>query len=243
MPTIENNGTTIYFETFGDGFPILTFAPAGLASVIEVWSDASAPINPTTEFAERYQVIAMDQRNAGGASHGPISASDSWDTFTADHIAVLDALGVEKCHLYGQCIGGPFIFNLIKAQPDRIASAVIAQPIGRVAAQLPPRTERFNKWAASLTGHPEVTEAVLDSFYTNLYAPGFTYCVDRDFVSACTTPSLVLAGNDAAHPYAIAEELAALLPDAEFIPEWKEGAALAEARIKIAAFLAANTSG
>ena len=37
---------------------------------------------------------------------------------------------------------------------------------------------------------------------------------------------LVLAGNDEAHPFPISEELAKLLPNREFIPEWKTGAAL-----------------
>jgi hypothetical protein len=32
MPTIERNGASIYFEEHGRGFPILTFAPAGLQS-------------------------------------------------------------------------------------------------------------------------------------------------------------------------------------------------------------------
>jgi len=31
MPTIKNNDATIYFEEHGNGFPILTFAPAGAA--------------------------------------------------------------------------------------------------------------------------------------------------------------------------------------------------------------------
>ena len=35
MPSIEHNGVSIYFEEHGRGFPILTFAPAGLQSVIE----------------------------------------------------------------------------------------------------------------------------------------------------------------------------------------------------------------
>ena len=33
MPSIERNGAHIYYEEYGRGFPILTFAPAGLASV------------------------------------------------------------------------------------------------------------------------------------------------------------------------------------------------------------------
>lgn len=51
MPSYEHHGARIYYEEFGRGFPILTFAPAGLQSTIAVWSQPSAPINPTTEFA------------------------------------------------------------------------------------------------------------------------------------------------------------------------------------------------
>jgi pimeloyl-ACP methyl ester carboxylesterase len=241
MPSFEHHGATIYYEEFGQGFPILTFAPAGLQSVIDVWSSPSAPVNPTTEFASNFRVIAMDQRNAGGRSHAPITAQDGWHSYTADHIALLDHLGIDQCHLYGQCIGGPFILSLLKAQPQRIACAVLAQPIGRVEAALPPRTARFNAWAESLKDHPEVTEQVLDAFYQNLYGPGFAYSVDRAFVSSCQTPCLVLAGNDAAHPFAIAEEMAQLLPNAEFIPEWKEGAALVAAKARIQQFLSDHT--
>jgi len=241
MPTLEQNGAHIYYEEFGNGFPILTFAPAGLQSVIDVWGQPSAPINPTTEFAANYRVIAMDQRNAGGRSYAPITARDGWDSYTADHIALLDHLGIDRCHLYGQCIGGSFILNLLKAQPGRIASAVLAQPIGRVGALPPGRSARFQGWAEALRDHPEVTQSVLDAFYQNLYGEGFVYCVDRAFVSTVRTPCLVLAGNDEAHPYAIAEELAKLLPNNEFIPEWKAGAALSSARGRVMEFLARHT--
>ncbi len=82
---------------------------------------------------------------------------------------------------------------------------------------------------------------MLDTLYHNLYDAGFVYCVDRDFVRSCQTPCLVLAGNDAAHPFAIAEEIAQLLPNAAFIPEWKEGAPLVAATARIKQFLADHT--
>ena len=150
MPSFEHHGAHIYYEEFGQGFPILTFAPAGLQSVIDVWSQPSAPINPTTEFADKFRVIAMDQRNAGGQSRAPITAQDGWDSYTADHIALLDHLRIDRCHLYGQCIGGSFILNLIKQQPERVQSAVLAQPIGRVGPMAPGRPARFNGWAETL---------------------------------------------------------------------------------------------
>jgi pimeloyl-ACP methyl ester carboxylesterase len=241
MPSIEHHGASIYYEEYGSGFPILTFAPAGLQSTIEVWSRPAAPVNPVTEFAASYRVIVMDQRNAGGKSRGPITAQDGWPTYAADHIAVLDRLGIDRCHLYGQCIGGSFIMSMLKAQPQRIASAVLAQPIGRVGAMAPGRSARFNAWAETLKDHPEATPPVLDAFHQNLYGPGFVYSVDRAFVSTVQTPCMVLAGNDEAHPFPISEEVAKLLPTCEFIPDWKQGAPLAAAKVRIKEFLAKHS--
>jgi pimeloyl-ACP methyl ester carboxylesterase len=241
MPRFEHRGATIYYEEFGQGFPILTFAPAGLQSTIEVWSRPAAPINPTTEFAPNFRVIAMDQRNAGGQSRAPITTQDGWGTYTTDHIALLDRLGISRCHLYGQCIGGSFILSLVKAQPERVACAVLAQPIGRVGPMPAGRSARFEAWAESLEDHPEATPQVLDAVNQNLYGPGFVYSVDRAFVSTCATPCLVLAGNDEAHPLPISEELAKLLPNCEFIREWKTGDALTSARARVKEFLAKHT--
>jgi pimeloyl-ACP methyl ester carboxylesterase len=185
----------------------------------------------------------MDQRNAGGKSRAPITAQDGWDSYTADHIAVLDHLRIDRCHLYGQCIGGSFILNMLKHHPERVQSAVLAQPIGRVGPMAPGRPARFNAWAETLTDHPKATPPVLDQFCQNLYAAGFTYCCDRDFVKTVKTPCLVLAGNDEAHPYPISEELSQLLPNCDFIKEWKTEPALTAAKAKVKEFLAKHTPG
>jgi pimeloyl-ACP methyl ester carboxylesterase len=241
MPSIDHHGAHIHYEEFGQGFPILTFAPAGLRSVIDVWSQPSAPINPTTEFADRFRVIAMDQRNAGGQSRAPITAQDHWDNYTADHMAVLDHLRIDRCHLYGQCIGGSFIINMLKHHPERVQSAVLAQPIGRVGPMAPGWNANFKGWADTVKDRPDASEQVLDAFYRNLYAPGFVYCADRDFVKTIKRPCLVLAGNDDAHPWAISEELSQLIPGCEFVKEWKTGAALDQVRVKVKDFLNRHT--
>lgn len=241
MPSFEYGDASIYYEEDGEGFPILTFAPGGLLSTIDYWSRPASPVNPTTEFASEFRVIAMDQRNAPGRSRAPISAQDGWQNYGADHLALLDHLSIDQCHLYGQCIGGPFILSLLKAQPERFPAAILAQPIGRVAAELPPAGGLFDAWSEGVKDRPEVTPEVLAAFYANLYAPGFAYSVDRDFVRGCQTPCLVLPGNDEAHPFAIAEEIAQLLPNAEFIPEWKDGEALAAAKGRMKQFLSDHT--
>ena len=239
MPSFEYDGVSIYYEVHGNGFPILAFAPGGLRSTIEFWNRTS--VNPVNEFASDFRVIVMDQRNAGGQSSAPITSQDGWHSYAADHIALLDHLGIDQCHLYGQCIGGPFILSLLKAQPERIASAIITQPIGRVGPMQPGRSANFAAWAETLEGRPEADEQVLDSLHANLYGPGFAYSVDREFVRSCQTPCLVLPGDDAAHPYAIGEGLAQLLPHSDFISEWKDGEALSAATASMKQFLADHT--
>src|SRR5260370_3617746 len=103
MPSFDHHGAHIYYEEFGQGFPILTFAPAGLQSVIDVWSQPSAPINPTTEWAANFRVIAMDQRNAGGQPRAPITAHAGLDTYTADPIALLPHPRTSPSPPYGPC--------------------------------------------------------------------------------------------------------------------------------------------
>jgi len=240
MPTVKHGDASIYYEVHGKGFPILTYAPAGLRSSIEIWNQPSAPINPIKEWSESYSVIVMDQRNAG-RSRAPITAKDGWHSFVSDHVAVLDHAGARRCHLFGQCIGGDMIFAMLRAQSQRVASAVIAQPSGRVGPMKPGRSASFEAWVKTLKDHPEATDQVLDAMYRNMYEPDFVYSVDRAFVASCLTPCLLLAGNDDNHPRPVSDEIAKLMPNVEYIPLWKEGAALEAAKGRIKQFLAKHT--
>src|SRR5204863_3032260 len=159
----------------------------------------------------------------------------------ADHVAVLDRLRIDRCHLCGQCIGGSFIINMLKRHPERVAAAVLAQPIGRVGPLSPGWNANFKGWTETLGDRPEATEQLLDAFYRNLYASGFVYCADREFVKTIKAPCLVLAGNDEAHPAAISEELHQLLPNCEFVREWKTEPALTAAKAGVRESLAKHT--
>lgn len=237
MPLMKRGESSIYYEEFGSGYPILLIAPGSLNSSVRVWH-GSAAFDATVELASEFRLIAMDLRNAG-SSWVPITPDDGWHSYTGDHLALLDHLGVERCHVLGQCIGGPLSMALIQAAPDRVAAGVLVQPSGRIGPDTG-RSGGFDRWREALTGHPEATPAVLDSFRANLYRNDFVYTVSRDFARTCQTPLLVLAGNDEAHPFAVADELARLAPNAKFIPEWK-GPALPAALNRIHEFLRAHT--
>ena len=236
MPILNRGDVSIYYEEYGAGYPVLLGAPGSLQSTIEAWH--RSPWDPTVELASDFRIVAMDQRNAG-RSRAPIRANDGWQQFLEDQVALLDHLSIEQCHYMGACIGVSFALRLIEAQPWRVSAAVLQQPIGATE----PRSVSggFDRWKDSLTDHPEATEEVLKAYQENLYGPLFVYSVSRDFVRSCDKPLLILPGNDQAHPFAIAKELAELAPGAEFIPEWREGDAYKAAFKRVREFLLSHT--
>jgi pimeloyl-ACP methyl ester carboxylesterase len=145
MPTIETpTGATIHYEVIGRGFPVLLLAPGGLNSAIGNW--ASYPYNPIVDLFDEFQLIAMDQRNAG-TSYAPLEAA-GWAEHAADQLMVLDALGIERCSAIGGCIGSSYCFRLIHDAPDRILGAVALNPIGRDGDNFGVFRESFERAAA-----------------------------------------------------------------------------------------------
>ncbi|MBC8292866.1 MAG: alpha/beta hydrolase [Proteobacteria bacterium] len=243
MPVFKNNETEIYYEEHGEGFPLLLLAPGGMRSSLEMWE--TQPWNPVASLADHFRVIAMDQRNAG-RSTAPVLPTDSWQVYTADQLALLDHLGVNRFSVLGMCIGGSFGMGLIEAAPERVASAVLFQPIG--LDETGPENNRgvffemFDDWAKEIAGkQPAVTEKTWQVFRHAMYGGDFLFNVARDFVAACTTPLLVFCGHDIYHPESISREVADITCNAEFVEFWKEAEYLESTSARVASFLASNS--
>jgi len=132
--------------------------------------------------------------------------------------------------------------GLIERAPERIASAVLFQPIGLTDN----RTlffDMFDDWAESLKSlHSEVTQSDWMAFRQSMYGgDGFLFNVDEAFVSGCRTPLIVLMGSDAYHPEETSRRIAQLAPDAAFIERWKDGGDMVAARQAVDEFLAAHS--
>jgi pimeloyl-ACP methyl ester carboxylesterase len=228
MGFYEKGAVRIHFEEAGSGFPLLVIAGGGLNSTISGLSGSASPFNPMEQFKAEYRCIASDLRNAnGGQSSGPLEADRPWDAYTDDHLGLMDHLGIDKFLVLGFCIGGPFIWNLLRRAPDRIVAAVLAQPSGSRPEMRDLFYENNMKgWGPQLiAGRPDLTMEMVDKFLTKMYRtnPDFVFTVTRDFVRNCQTPVLILPDDVPAHPYAVAMEAAMLAPKAEVsMFPWKE---------------------
>jgi pimeloyl-ACP methyl ester carboxylesterase len=228
MGFYEKGAVRIHFEEAGSGFPLLVIAGGGLNSTISGLSGSASPFNPMEQFKAEYRCIASDLRNAnGGQSSGPLEADRPWDAYTDDHLGLMDHLGIDKFLVLGFCIGGPFIWNLLRRAPDRIVAAVLAQPSGSRPEMRDLFYENNMKgWGPQLiAGRPDLSIEMVDKFLTKMYRtnPDFVFTVTRDFVRNCQTPVLILPDDVPAHPYAVAMEAAMLAPKAEVsMFPWKE---------------------
>jgi len=222
----EKGSVRIHYEDTGSGFPLLLIAGGGLNSAIG--GLRTGPFNSFDEFKGEYRCIAADLRNANpGQSSGPLDIDRPWDSHTDDQLGLMDHLGINKFMVMGFCIGGPFIWNLLKRAPDRVVAGVLAQPVG-FRPEMPAvlYDTSMTGWAPDFVKRrPEVTTGTAEKYVTRMFRnnPDFVFTVTRDFVRNCQTPVLILPDDVPAHPYAIAMEAAMLAPKAEVsMFPWKE---------------------
>jgi pimeloyl-ACP methyl ester carboxylesterase len=168
----ERGPVRIYHEEAGAGFPLLLLPGGGLNSTISFFT-GNAPCNAIGEFKAEYRCITADLRNApSGQSTGPVEVERPWESYADDQLGLMDHLRIDKFSVMGFCIGGPFIWSLLKRAPARIAAAVVAQPVNwRPEMRDPKYPGAFWKsWGATLTAkRPEITLQTTDQFVTRMF--------------------------------------------------------------------------
>ena len=248
MPFLDRPDGRIHYQTYGEGFPVLLFAPGGLRSRMEMWGPPAGggPARPWVDWTRTlpeagFTAVAMDQRNAG-QSRTEIRADHGWHTYAADHLALMDHLGFRRFHVLGGCIGGSFSLKAAQAAPDRVAAAVLQNPIGLHPEHPNYFPDSHAEWSREQrAARPELDEAALAAFGRNMWGGDFVFSVDRAFARACPVPSFLLPGTDIPHPAATSAELAELLPGVEVLQQWRGPDHLAAQEARVLAFLRRHT--
>ena len=239
----------IHYQDVGSGVPLLLIPGGGLNATME-FVTSQGPFDAIAAFKDEFRCITMDLRNAaGGQSTGPLEVERPWDAYTDDQLRLMDHLGIDRFLVMGFCIGGPFIWNMLKRAPQRVAAAVLAQPSGsRPEMRDLFYTNNMAGWGPALCARrPEISLAMVDAFLTRMYRtdPDFVFTVTRAFVRDCQTPVLILPDDVPAHPYAVAMEAARLAPNSQVsLYPWKDPPELIPLALRhVRAFLRANAPG
>ncbi len=129
---IERAGARIRYTRTGVGPGVLLVQGVGIVG--EGW-------RPQLDaLADRHTLIAFDNRGIGASTlgAGPLAV----EAMAADALAILDAEGLERCHVVGHSMGGLIAQAIALAAPGRVASLALlcTFPDGPSGARLTPAT-------------------------------------------------------------------------------------------------------
>jgi pimeloyl-ACP methyl ester carboxylesterase len=153
----------------------------------------------------------------------------------------MDHLGHRRFAVMGGCIGGSYCLSLCELAPERIAAAVLQNPIGL--------HENRATWDAAVSGFsktvrerdPAISEETVQSFGRNMFGGEFVFSVSRDFVRGCRIPMYLQPGIDVPHPAATSDEIEKLAPNLEVQKDWRGPTHLAESIRRVGDFLTRHT--
>jgi pimeloyl-ACP methyl ester carboxylesterase len=114
MPTIERDTTNIYFESTGEGRPVVFLH--GWTMDHELWD------RQVTAFAPSYRCITVDLRGHGSSSK-PIGGY-GYEEHVEDLHELLKVLDVRSATLVGSSMGGAIAIQLAAVHPERVAQVV-----------------------------------------------------------------------------------------------------------------------
>lgn len=125
MPIARVNGVDLFFETTGDGPPLLLIA--GLASDSASW----API--AGMLSKHFRLIMPDNRGSGRTRDGggPLSLEMVAD----DCAALLDLLEIAEADVLGHSMGGAVALMLAATRPERVRKVVVAASAAQLSAR------------------------------------------------------------------------------------------------------------
>ena len=116
MPKISIGDAELYYESTGDGPPLLLVP--GLGGQGSFWAQQ------VPDFARHFRVIVHDHRGTGASTHSRIRYSV--EQMADDVLRLMDALGIDSAHFAGHSTGGAIGQVIAQDHPARLRSLVLS---------------------------------------------------------------------------------------------------------------------
>jgi 3-oxoadipate enol-lactonase len=204
VPAIAVNGVELYYEARGSGAPLMVLGGLG--------QDVSEMGMLTGPLAERFQVIAIDNRGSGRSAKPP--GPYTVEQMAADAAGVMDHLGLPRAHLAGISLGGRIAMALALDGVERVERLVLVGTGPRAAGAR--WLVRAGMMIADLPGlrggHRQPRHAMKAQFDATTRFD----CTSR--LPQIKAPTLIVHGrSDHIAPLALAEQMRELVPNSRLV--------------------------
>jgi pimeloyl-ACP methyl ester carboxylesterase len=119
--TIASSGVTLAVSDDGAGIPVVLLH--GLSA-----SHRYVVMGSQALQRAGHRVVTYDARGHGASSPAPAPQAYGYEELTADLVAVLDELGIERAVLAGASMGAHTILRLALDAPERVAALAVITP-------------------------------------------------------------------------------------------------------------------
>jgi 3-oxoadipate enol-lactonase len=116
MPTVDVNGARIWYQLSGGGEVVMQVPGAVSAH------EGYALVTPA--MVEHFTVLDYDPRGYGQSDRP--DQEYSFDVWCDDMVGLLDALGIERCHVHGGSMGSMVALRFAARFPERVSGLVVS---------------------------------------------------------------------------------------------------------------------
>ena len=217
MPRERINGFCMYYETAGQGVP-LVFIHGGLGGG---GGSAAFRQQHMAELAPHATVISFDRR-AAGLSEEPADGY-GFACFVADIVALLDYLGHPRAVLMGHSAGGPQALQCALDYPERVVGVVLSSTATQTV-RVPPELASLTTYlgTTALSDLQSILGQASGGAVSGILQTYLAYHLHGDPIAdrlgEIEAPALVLHGTaDEEVPFAEARRLHAGLRNASLV--------------------------
>ncbi len=114
----------VAFQVVGQGKPDLLYF-YGLGAHLDVAWESPVASAFMARLASYSRLIIFDRRGTGASDGVPNNASPTWEEWTEDVLAVLDAAGSDQAAIFSTLDAGPIALMFAAAHPERVRALVL----------------------------------------------------------------------------------------------------------------------
>ncbi len=201
MSFIEVNETPLYYEDYGPkDAPVLVFSHS-------LFFNSDMFQHQVAHFSKDYRVICYDHRGQGNSGRSSLENLDM-DALTNDAIALIEGLGIEKCHFIGNSMGGFIALRVAARRPDLLHSCVVLGSSGEAEY----KKEEFQPLVTQLqkNGAEEVVDTLMYIMFGDASLGSMEFERERNYwrdYMKKLEPSIGDAAHQVIHRNSVIEEL------------------------------------
>ena len=120
----------VAYTVFGDG-PIDLLYFYGLGSHVDMFWEDEGSAHWMSALSSFSRLIYFDRRGTGASDGLALNAMPTWEEWTEDVLAVLDAAGSKRAAIFASLDAGPIAMLFASLHPTRVSALVLANTTAR----------------------------------------------------------------------------------------------------------------